>query len=1351
MINASFLGLLQNAALLLAVAFIFDLVAARERPGRASVRQAGVGLALGAIGIIIMLTPWTFTPGIVFDTRSILIGLSGLFFGTLATAIAMAMTAAFRFYQGGIGSWTGIAVILASGVIGILWRHFRRQSLADISMGELYLLGIVIHLTMLTIMLTLPWEIALRVLSKITLPVLLIYPPGTVMLGALMVKRLRRELADQRLVESEEKYRRMVETANEGVWAMDGEFKTTFVNERMADMLGYETEEMLGRRVDSFMHPEDLEDHLKKMTSRIQGRDAVYERRFLRKDGATVWTIVSATVLRDPQGNFSGSFAMFTDVTESRLAETRLKEAYDIINRSPAVVFLWKNSEGWPVEIVTDNVEILFGYKAEAFTSGEISYAATVHPDDLGRVAREVADYSREKSRLSFDHDPYRILTKDGKTKWVNDSTVIRRNDKGEITHYQGILFDITERKRSEAARQESELKYRTLVETSRDLIYTTDRKGFLTYANPALEKILGYKTDELQGISFAQITAPEFISKARDIFRRSMKGEHIPVYEADFIRKDGTRVSMEVNTTNLFDADGKPSGRYGIGRDITERKKSEKERREYESRLASIIDFLPDATLVIDREGKVVAWNRAMEDMTGVMAEDMLGKGDYEYALPFYGERRPVLIDLVLNPDEEIQKKYIQIDRGDIVLRGESCIPAFRGGETHLIGTASALRDSEGNIAGAIESIRDVTERRKMEAMLRKSEERYKELFENISGGVAVYEAVEDGENFVFRQFNKAGERIENIRREEVLGKKVTLVFPGIVEMGLFDVFQRVWRTGIPEHYPVSIYRDGRITGWRENYIYKLPSGEIVAVYDDVTPRKAAEEALRRSEEKYRSIFENALEGIYQATLDGKFITVNTAFARMNGYGSPDEIMAEVHDIGRGLHRHPGDREKLMELLKKEGVVFRFETEWKKKDGNIIPVILNARTVRDDHGNILYYEGAVVDVTEQKRLESQLRQSQKMEAIGTLAGGIAHDFNNLLMTMQGNTSLMMEDIDSSNPHYDYLKSMENQIRSAANLTRQLLGFAREGHYDMKPLDINEILEKTTFMFSRTRKEIQIHRTYGKDLRLVETDADQIGQVFMNLFVNAAQAMPGGGDLFLETKNVVLDETYVKPYTTVPGRYVKITVTDTGMGMDEKTMQRIFEPFFTTKERGQGTGLGLSMVYGIIKRHNGFINVYSEPGHGTTFTIYLPGSESDMEAAPDVSTAPAILRGTGTILLVDDETQVLKVSQRMLERLGYTVIAAQSGKEAVDLYRERKDEIDIVLLDMIMPEMSGEKVFQVLREMNPGVRVILLSGYSLKGQAIKILEAGCNGFLQKPASLSELSQKIHDVLHPTEV
>ncbi len=630
----------------------------------------------------------------------------------------------------------------------------------------------------------------------------------------------------------------------------------------------------------------------------------------------------------------------------------------------------------------------------------------------------------------------------------------------------------------------ESEKKYRTLVETSQDLIYTTDSKGFLTYVNPALEKILGYDKDGLQGQPFSRIAAPEFLDMARDIFRRAMRGERILVYEGTLVGKGGTRIVVEFNTTTLLDAEGKPSGRYAIGRDVTERGKMEQALRESEEKFRLLVNQLPDVIFAI---------NGSMD-------------------------------------------------------------------------------------------------------------------------GLHVSPAVE---------------KVLGYRPDELTGRN-------IMDLNLL----------VPEYMKMAL-----------SHVNDIMQGHVVS----------------------SSVFE---------ILD-----------RNGGIR-----MAEVSGAP---------------LLKEDRVV---------------AVIAVARDITD----------RVRSENERATLERQRYQSQKMESIGTLAGGIAHDFNNLLMSMQGNTSMMMEDLDPSHPHREYLKSIEIQIRSAANLTRQLLGFAREGLYDAKPVNMNEIMENTAFVFARTRKEIRLHRTYATDLWTVEADADQMGQVFMNLFVNAGQAMPEGGDLHLETENVLLDEAYAKPHGTAPGRYVKISVTDTGVGMDEKTMQRIFEPFFTTKERGKGTGLGLSMVYGITKGHKGFITVSSKPGRGATFSVYLPASEREIAAGASIP--PGIILGTGTILLVDDEIQVLQVTQRMLEHLGYDVVAAESGERAVDLYRERKESIDLVLLDMIMPGMSGEKVFQILREMNPEVRVILSSGYDLNGQAMNIVHGGCDGFLQKPVSLDGLSRKIHEVL-----
>jgi CheY-like chemotaxis protein len=367
------------------------------------------------------------------------------------------------------------------------------------------------------------------------------------------------------------------------------------------------------------------------------------------------------------------------------------------------------------------------------------------------------------------------------------------------------------------------------------------------------------------------------------------------------------------------------------------------------------------------------------------------------------------------------------------------------------------------------------------------------------------------------------------------------------------------------------------------------------------------------------------------------------------------------------------------------------------------------------------------------------------MEAIGTMAGGIAHDFNNLLMGIMGNVSLMLLNADPNHPHCSELKNIEQNVQRGADLTRQLLGFAMGGKYETIPTNVNEIIKKSSEMFNRTRKEISIFEKYDTTLRPVEVDRGQLEQVLVNLYVNAWHAMPGGGDIYLQTENVTLNEKEVEPYNVKPGNYVKTSITDTGVGMDEKTRQRIFEPFFTTKKMGRGTGLGLASVYGIIKNHGGFIQVYSEKGKGTTFDIYLPASQK--EIVKEKKLPGRILEGTETVLLVDDENTIVDVGKKLLDAMGYTVSTAKSGKEAIEIYEKNKDGIDIVILDMIMPGMGGGETFDLLKKINPGIKVLLSTGYSLDGRAAEILERGCSGFIQKPFSMKTLSQKIRVILN----
>lgn len=521
-----------------------------------------------------------------------------------------------------------------------------------------------------------------------------------------------------------------------------------------------------------------------------------------------------------------------------------------------------------------------------------------------------------------------------------------------------------------------------------------------------------------------------------------------------------------------------------------------------------------------------------------------------------------------------------------------------------------------------------------------------------------------------------------------------------------------------------------------------------------DITEKRMVEDALRASEERYRNIFENAVEGIFQSTPEGRFLHVNPAMARFYGYGSPRELIDSITDIQDQIYVNPADRQRFKDHLEQYGAIERFESERYSKDGTTVWTSVNAHVVRDASGKTLYYEGTSIDISERKKaeeenkkLQKQLFQAQKMEAIGTLAGGIAHDFNNMLMGVQGYASLMLLDTKQDHPHYEKLRGIEQQVQSGADLTRQLLGFAQGGKYEVKPTDLNELVRRTADMFGRTKREITIHRKLNGDLYPVDVDRGQIEQALLNLYVNAWHAMPAGGKLYIESRNLTVVEGHSRHYSFAPGRYVKLSVTDDGVGMDEETQQRIFEPFFTTKEMGHGTGLGLASVYGIVKSHGGVIDVYSEEGKGTTFTIYLPASEKEVIKEKEVS--GDLLKGTETILLVDDQETVLGVGEEMLKSLGYTVISARNGREAMTIYEKDKDMIDLVILDMIMPEMTGGEAFEGLKTINDRVAVILSSGYSINGMAAKILGRGCKGFIQKPFNINELSRKLREILDTT--
>jgi len=488
-----------------------------------------------------------------------------------------------------------------------------------------------------------------------------------------------------------------------------------------------------------------------------------------------------------------------------------------------------------------------------------------------------------------------------------------------------------------------------------------------------------------------------------------------------------------------------------------------------------------------------------------------------------------------------------------------------------------------------------------------------------------------------------------------------------------------------------------------------------------------------------FEIVLESMSEGILEITPEAKIVYANPAAFSLAG--KPEEELLASNFID--LFSSP-DRHRIKNLF--EGVLNGAQTI--SLDS---PVMLNDRQVslylqplKDKESRALVI---LNDVTDQKRMEARLLQSGKMEVAGTLAAGIAHDFNNLLMAIQGNVSLTLLGMNPSHPNYERLKNIEKRVQSGARLTAQLLGYARKGRYEIKPVDLNRLVKEIAYTFGRVRKEITIHRELAEDLFTIEADQGQMEQALLNLFINAADAMPSGGSLFLKTGNTTHEGMKGRLYAPKPGNYILLTIRDTGSGMDNETKERIFEPFFTTKEMGRGTGLGLASVYGIIKGHGGYIDVESEKGVGTTFSIYLPATKAEVSAYTEEKEGRIeVSRGSGTVLFVDDEEMIIDVGTKMVEAFGYEVLTARDGKEAIEIYKVKRDRIDMVILDMIMPGLGGGETYDRLKEINPDIKVLLSSGYSIDGQANEILERGCDGFIQKPFNMNQLSRKIREIL-----
>jgi PAS domain S-box-containing protein len=753
-------------------------------------------------------------------------------------------------------------------------------------------------------------------------------------------------------------------------------------------------------------------------------------------------------------------------------------------------------------------------------------------------------------------------------------------------------------------------------------------------------------------------------------------------------------------------------------------KKKTEIDLAVYKTMLDNIRD-----PFVVCQDGLIKYVNSRMLEMLIYDTElDLLGKG----------------LDFIIHPEDSPAVLSNHKRR----LRGEQfgTVYEFRvirkNGEVVPVEIRVNIIEWEGRPA-TLNFLLDISERKIIEKALWESENTYRTIFENTGTAMAIAD-----ENKHALLVNEEMCRLTGYKREELIdGKADWSSFTAQQDRERLINYHKLRMTdpdAASHHYEYQmVTKNGEFKDiYMTSELIPATKKSLVSMID-ITDRKKSEAALRKSSELLHELFRSSLDIIAVFDQNGVFQYLSPSLIGLTGHRETDLIGKSCFEF-----IHPDDLKSTInefsEVVSKENKGIVTEFRFRKADGLWIYLEALGNNCLDNPA----INGIIInarDITDRKRMEEQLRHSQKMEAIGTLAGGIAHDFNNLLMGIQGYISLMLLHKKTDDPDFIKLTNIQSLVQSGADLTAKLLGFARGGQYELKPTDLNELIANTANIFGRTKKEITIHQKYEKDLWAVEIDRSQIEQVLINLFVNAWQAMSAeGGDIYVETENNIISDIEARPFNINEGNYIKVTITDTGSGMNEETRLRIFEPFFTTKEKGRGVGLGLASAYGIIKQHGGIIDVISELGQGTIFRIYIPASSKELLKE---TTAPKIIvNGTETILLVDDEKSVLDVCEEILLTMGYNVLAASNGKDALKLYEAHKKSINLVILDMIMPGFSGGETYDALKLINPKVKVILSTGYSISDQAKQIMGKGCQSLIQKPFRMDDLSQKIREVL-----
>lgn len=1128
----------------------------------------------------------------------------------------------------------------------------------------------------------------------------------------------------------EDCYRTLFEQAPEGILIATEQGNYIDANSAICRLLGYTRDEIVG------LHTSDIVAHMEfPQKGRSQpGSDLGW--RFRLKDGSLFSGRVTTTIT--PDGNL---FAVVRDATGQTKADELLAESEkryrDLVENAIDIIYT-QDLRGNYIS-VNSAVERITGYTVEEALA--MNLADAIAPEYLEKATKMMAAKLAGQNVTAYDLE---IIAKNGHRVAVEINTrVIYEN--GAPIAIQGIARDITERKKAEDKAIAERNLLNTVIDNLPDRIFVKDLKSRVIMNNVAHRRHLGVtKVEEVLGKTDFDFFPPEiagsFIADEERIIRT---GEPLINREQPAVDRSGNHLWSLTTKVPLRDRDGTITGIVGINRDITEAKHAADALRDSDEKFHQLADNITDAFWIRSPDmSKVHYISPAFEQIWGRTVESM-------YANP------QVWIELIFPEDRErVAAAFAGLTGSRIGLDIEYRIVRPDGEIRWVRVRGFQVRDEADRLIRHVGIVTDISERKTLEAEMERLRMEHTVVLNSLGEGVHWIDA---GGQIKYE--NPAAAKMLGYGIAELIGMPAHstmhhtradgTAYPvdecriyatlqdGVARRVTDEVFWRKDGSSFAVEYVCTpvFDREGRSLG-------------CVVVFADITDRKMAEVLLNESKQRLRLATESARLGIWDWDVVSDTLVWD---AQMYGiYGVSEGSFGGAYDAWQRCI-HPDDRAEIDAKIAAAIAGPRdFHAEFRifTPDGEVRHIESHALVRRSDDGAAVRLIGVNCDITGRMDLEDQLRQSQKMEAVGQLAGGIAHDFNNLLTAINGYSALTLRKMNEGDPLRDNIQEIKNAGERAAALTDQLLTFSRKQVLQPAALSLNTAISGLENMLGRIiRESVTVRTVLDPELGNIKADPGQIEQVIMNLAVNARDAMPAGGTLTIETKNVFLDEDYAVQHINIArGSYVRMTVTDNGEGMDERTRQRIFEPFFTTKEQGKGTGLGLSTVHGIVQQAGGHIMVYSEPGHGTTFKIYLPRIDEVVQTPNRTGDADGNFAGTETILLVEDEEIVRNLVGVILADSGYTILVADSGKSALSICESYAGPIHILLTDVIMPGMGGSELRDRVTGLRPEIKVLFMSGYT--DDAIThggVLDSDA-AFIEKPFTPDSLSRKIRDVI-----